>query len=100
VAYSDNFFETSTELVPGGNRFLISDHFVLVAAADPDSVYQVKLMVSKTYSPAYRFKEVDMPLKRLREHSYTILDTAEGQVFLHVNHYGDQSKYGNIYISV
>ena len=36
---------------------------------------------------------------KLREHSYTILDTTEGQVFLHINHEGERSKYGNIYIS-
>lgn len=33
------------------------------------------------------------------EHSYTILDTSEGQVFLHINHEGEKSKSGNIYIS-
>ena len=40
-----------------------------------------------------------MPTKRLKSKGYTILDTSEGQIFLHVNHYGDKSKYGNIYIS-
>jgi len=38
-------------------------------------------------------------LKRLLEQNYNILDTDDGQVFMHVNHYGDESMIGNIYIS-
>ncbi len=57
------------------------------------------LQVSYSFLNNYEFRPVDLPLKRLRESSYTILDTEEGQVFLHVNHYDDQSQYGNIYIS-
>jgi hypothetical protein len=39
-----------------------------------------------------------MPYK-IKQHSYTILDTSEGQVFLHVNHEGDGAKWGNVYQS-
>lgn len=49
--------------------------------------------------PKYNFSEVEMPTKRLKEHSYTILDTSESQVFLHVNHHDSKSKFGSIYIS-
>ena len=27
------------------------------------------------------------------------MDASEGSIFLHVNHYGDESKFGNIYTS-
>ena len=37
--------------------------------------------------------------KALQEQSYTILDTSEGTVFLHVNHGGYDSAWGNVYIS-
>ena len=47
----------------------------------------------------YRFRELDMPIKRFKEHSYTILDTSEGQVFIQINHMDEDSKFGNIYIS-
>ena len=36
---------------------------------------------------------------QLTEHSYTILDTSEGSVFLHVNHGDYNTGYGNIYLS-
>ena len=57
-------------------------------------------MISPGFYKDYAFRPVELPTQRLREHSYTILDTEEGQVFLHINHYGEKSKYGNIYISV
>ena len=47
----------------------------------------------------YNFKPISTPFHSLREHSYTIMDTSEGQVFLHVNHYIGNSKYGNVYVS-
>ena len=40
-----------------------------------------------------------MPMRRLKEHSYTILDSSEGRIFLQINHLGPKAKYGNIYIS-
>jgi len=46
-----------------------------------------------------KFHKAEIPVKRIPEHSYTLLDTSEGSIFLHVNHYGDESRYGNIYIS-
>ena len=33
------------------------------------------------------------------QHSYTVLDSSEDTVFLHVNHGGEMSQWGNIYIS-
>jgi len=38
-------------------------------------------------------------MKRFKQHSYTILDTAEDQVFINVNHLDEDSPFGNIYIS-
>ena len=52
-----------------------------------------ELMLFKQFTPA------SLPFKRFKEHSYTLLDASEGTIFLHVNHYGDNSKFGNIYTS-
>lgn len=60
---------------------------------------EVGLVVSNPNLYRYDFKEVELPQKHFKEHSYTILDTTEGQVFLHVNHFGETSIHGNIYIS-
>ena len=40
-----------------------------------------------------------LPFGDLHQHSYTILDTSEDSVFLHVNHIGEKSTWGNVYIS-
>jgi len=59
----------------------------------------VQLMVADPKARTYSFAETELPLKRFKDHSYTILDMSEDQVFLHVNHYGSKAKFGNIYIS-
>ena len=56
-------------------------------------------MVASPLAKVYNFKTVDMPMKRFKEHSYTILDTSEGQVFIQINHHGPDAHFGNIYIS-
>ena len=57
---------------------------------------QVNLYVSS--DAARTFKKARLPFQ-LTEHSYTILDTSEGSVFLHVNHGDYHTGYGNIYLS-
>lgn len=64
-----------------------------------EETQDVALLVSNPLEPKYNFKEVKMPMRRLKEHSYTILDTSEGRIFLHINHLGPNAKFGNIYIS-
>ena len=60
---------------------------------------EVGLVVANPNSFKYSFTDVEFPMRHFKEHSYTIVDSTEGQVFLHVNHFGDTSKHGNIYIS-
>jgi len=54
------------------------------------------MWVSRANSKFLEFAKVNMPIKDLKEHSYTILDTTEGQIMLNVNHYGDNSEYGHL----
>lgn len=56
-------------------------------------------MISPAYAGQYVPKQIEIPIKRLKDHSFTILDTAEGQIFLSVNHEDDESKVGNVYVS-
>lgn len=96
--YSDNFFDSKEVLVTYGNKFLLADKFILVATAVVEDSDEVRLMVAS--SPDIEtFYQVELPVKRIPEHSYTLLDTSEGSIFLHVNHYGSKSNYGTIYIS-
>ena len=95
---SDDFFASSEIAVPQGNKFLIGDRYILVAQAIGEGSQEVQLLVAsdKNFDLFYR---AELPVKRIPEHSYTLLDTSESTVFLQVNHYGPNSKYGNIYVS-
>jgi len=83
-------------LVPGGNKFLVSHGFIFVATVKDVAGQTVTLKVSanggKTFSAAQLPMEID-------EKSYTILDTSEGIVMLHVNHGNKEAQVGNVYIS-
>lgn len=98
---STDFFKTSKLVVQYGNRFSFGDsHYIFVAAVDKNDKEgeEVYLMVSKDY--IRNFQEAVLPLD-LSEHSYTIVDTSEGVVFLHVNHrpFGESAPSGHVYVS-
>lgn len=99
LSYSDDFFKSFKTIVKQGNKFLLSQKYLYVAHVVDEASQEVGLVVSSPNVYKYDFKDVEFPMKHFKEHSYTILDTTEGQVFLHVNHFGDTSKHGNIYIS-
>lgn len=99
LSYSDDFFKTFKTIVNQGNKFLLSNKYLYVAHVVDEVNQEVGLVVSDPNLYKYDFKDVEFPMKHFKEHSYTILDATEGQVFLHVNHFGDTSKHGNIYIS-
>ena len=99
LSYSDDFFKTFKTIVNQGNKFLLSSKYLYVAHVVDEQSQEVGLVVSDPNGFKYDFKDVEFPMRHFKEHSYTILDTTEGQVFLHVNHFGDTSKHGNIYIS-
>lgn len=94
--YTEDLFKTVNVEIRHGNRFLFTDKFLFVAAAHPEENGQVNLFLSSNGGQA--FTQVKMPYQ-IRQHSYTILDTSEDQVFLHVNHEGDGAAWGNVYIS-
>lgn len=109
---SYDYFKTEHELVRHGNRFLFGNHgFLFVAAVNPHQENEVSLRVSREkdhphhgkkgdYLRHHRFRTAILPVE-LTEHSYTILDTAQGSVFLHVNHqpFHLNAPVGHVYIS-
>ncbi|UKK00004.2 sortilin [Theileria orientalis] len=96
--YTDDFGESSEELLKGGNKFLVSNGYVFVAQVADTARQTVNLCVStdnaKTFNKARISTELD-------EKSYTILDTSEGAVMIHVGHQyeGSDVEVGNVYIS-
>merc|ERR1712083_61442 len=96
-----------TVLVEHGNRFLFGtspegthDLQMFVAAVNPMDETQVKLMIAKSEGAHTQFHEAMLPVD-LTEHSYTILETSEGTVFLHVNHkpLSEAAETGHLYVS-
>lgn len=100
---SNDFFKTQQKLVAHGNRFLFGDHsYLFVAAVDPQDETQVSLKISRDNVTHLQFHTAMLPGNiHLTEHSYTILDTSEGSVFLHVNHLPFQANAyaGHVYTS-
>lgn len=100
---SADFFHSKTLLVPHGNRFLFGDYsYLFVAAVDPAEEAQVSLKISRDNTTHLAFHTAMLPGNiHLTEHSYTILDTSEGAVFLHVNHlpFAENAYAGHVYTS-
>ncbi|KAF7456639.1 putative sortilin [Cryptosporidium felis] len=96
-SYTDNFGSNVVTPVKGGNKFLASNGYIFVARILDYERQTVSLLVST--DDANTFTQVQLP-HTLTEKSYTILDTSEKTVMLHVNHGEDSLKgTGNIYIS-
>lgn len=94
VVSSDRFL-THTVLVPRGNRYLFTERYMAVAQVEKDGAHVVLQLSSdggKKFFPA----ELEYPMT---QHSYTILDTSNDAIFLHVNHNGEHAQWGNVYIS-
>ena len=95
---SDDFFKTSVVLVSQGNKFLLANQFILVACAVEGEQEEVQLMVSS--QPHFdTFTKIDLPIRKLPQHAYTLLDTTQGSIVIHINHYSKRSDYGSIYVS-
>lgn len=98
-AYMDadvKFWGSPVTMVALGNKFLVSHKFIFVAKVKDVAAQTVMLMVSadggRTFNAAQLPTEID-------EKSYTVLDTSEGLVMLHVNHGAKEAQVGNVYIS-
>lgn len=96
-AYSDNYGGSINRLVYRGNKFLVSHGFIFVAKLKDASSQTVNLMCSSDGGGTFRAAKLP---QELEEKSYTVLDTSEGAVILHVNH-GSREPYGvgNVYVS-
>jgi len=96
-AYTDDGGSKVTRLVYRGNKFLVSSSYIFVAKLKEQTAQTVNLMVSS--DGGAHFSTAKLP-QELEEKSYTVLDTSEGAVVLHVNH-GSKGSFGvgNVYVS-
>lgn len=99
LIYSDDFFHTKKIAAHKGNKFLLTDKYLFVAQVADQELQEVLLLVANSNEKYYNFDSIHLNDSKFSEHSYTFLDTSEQTVFLHVNHNGDKSIYGHVYIS-
>lgn len=90
--------KTINVLVKNGNKFLISNGYIFVAKLNDIVKQTVNMMVST--DGGNTFNKANLP-EDIHEKSYTVLDTSEGAIMLHVNHglNSDNINTGNVYIS-
>jgi len=97
--YSDDFFKTKRIGASKGNKFLLTKDYLYVAQVIDQEIQEVTLLVAKSEEKLYNLQPIQTNRSKFSEHSYTFLDTRQDSVFLNINHFGDASKYGNIYTS-
>ena len=72
---------------------------MLISAANTKKYKFSKVFIIFVDQNQFFFLKSILPIKKIKQSSFTILDTSENQIFLHINHLGSNSKYGTIYIS-
>ena len=77
---------------------LTKDYLFVAQVIDQES-QEVTLLATNSAQKNYELQSIETNSKTFKEHSYTFLDTSEGAVFLHINHFGENSRYGHVYIS-
>lgn len=98
-AYSDDFFHTRKVPAHKGNKFMLTKDYLYVAQVVDQENQEVVLLTSKSDHKVYDLQLIETNQKRFREHSYSFLDSSESSVFLNINHFGEASRYGHVYIS-
>lgn len=99
MVYTDDYFKTKKIIVKKGNKFLLSKNYLIVAKVVDANEQEVELLTASSTDYRYNFTPIQLGTRKFKEHSYTYLDTTENSIFLHINRYGEKSKYGHIYIS-
>ena len=78
---------------------MLTKNYLFVSQVIDHEEKEVSLLVCNPIEKRYNLKSIDLSQTKFREHSYSFLDTTENTVFINVNHFGETSKHGHIYIS-
>eukprot|EP00397_Hematodinium_sp_SG-2012_P006934 GEMP01006971.1.p1 GENE.GEMP01006971.1~~GEMP01006971.1.p1 ORF type:complete len:841 (+),score=152.98 GEMP01006971.1:153-2675(+) len=97
LVYTDDGGQSIERVIFKGNKFGVIDAFIFCAKLKDSDTQTVELLVSNDGGRIFR--PAKLP-EALSEHSYTVLDTSEDAVILHVDH-GHEGliSVGNVYIS-
>ena len=85
---------------PKAYRFYISEKFLYLLRIEDLENQQFSLGISHIHKLGKSTSEqVKVPIKRFKDHSFTVLDSSYDQIFININHLGDNTKFGNVYQS-
>ena len=93
---SDDFYKNKQLLVGGGNSIIKTENYMFIAKSTHNQMVQI--YVSTLMSGFSSFTEIKVPGEPLLSKAFTIMDTSEQTVFLHVMS-SQKSPLGNVYIS-
>lgn len=99
VGYSDDYFKTLKVIRwDAFGYYQTPVYLFLLVSADSDSD-GYDLEIAPSFSDNYTPQKIVLPLDDNTKHTFTVLDTSEGQVFLSISHDEDLPKLTNIYMS-
>lgn len=99
LCISDDFFKTHKIILEGGNKFVSQKSFILAAKPIDINEQTIALFVSNIDSGYTVFHEAELPLKGIRDKTYSLVATSSNQLWINVRHAGTHEEYGNIYTS-
>lgn len=75
ILQSNDFFKSNTVISEGGYRFFMTDDYLYVLEAISLVEKKFSLKFSPNYYGEYHLKNVEIPIERIKDHSFTILVT-------------------------
>ncbi|KAL4463962.1 hypothetical protein ABPG74_005899 [Tetrahymena malaccensis] len=99
VSYTDNYGKDLRLVEKNGVRFYQTEEYIFVLIQG-NEFGKYKLNIGPSYiTQSSSRKEIDLPLQRVKDESFTVLDIDGGQILVAINHEGDSAGYTNVYIS-
>lgn len=95
--YSDDFFKTKKLALNNGNSIIKTDHYMFIAKATKREL--VEIYVSNVLHGFLNFERTRLPTEAVTSKTFTVMDTSEETVFLHIQNHGPETPLGDIFVS-
>lgn len=99
ISYSDDQFNTTHTIFLNGWGYFQTPHYMFILSRERSEEKGYTLMHSQAVLDEFKSSPIELPLEQLMEHSYTILDSSDGQIFISVSHSEMNQRLTNIYVS-
>jgi hypothetical protein len=94
---SDDFYETKKIALANGNSLIKTDNYIFAAKANKDE--SISIYVADLTEGFMNFLPARLPEDAKNLKTFTVMDTSELSVFLHIQTHGSNSPMGNVYVS-